>query len=142
VASYDPLGDDRIESPQEVPLVLDGDPSTAWHTARYTTADFGNLKDGVGLAIELAAPARPTELDLTSPSVGGSFELLGPLQGGMGPRAVLGGGEFTGGEVTVPLDAGDAAASYVLWITSLPPDAEGRFRAAVAEVSLRGTANR
>ncbi|MDX6644639.1 MAG: eukaryotic-like serine/threonine-protein kinase [Miltoncostaeaceae bacterium] len=141
VASYDPLGDDRIESPEEVPFVTDGNPATSWHTANYRTALFGNLKTGVGLELTLPTPARPSELDLVSPSRGGSFELLGPLQGGMGPRPVLGRGAFTGGPVHVRLERSDPGTSYVLWITSLPADPEGGFRAAVAEVSLRGAAN-
>jgi len=142
VVSYDPQGD-HTESAGEVQFATDGDPATAWHTERYTTALFGNLgKEGVGLEITLSAPAEPTELDLTSPSSGGSFEVLGPgpLTGGTGPRPVLGRGTFNGGSVSVPLERTDAGTDYILWITSLPPDPEGQFRAAVAEVSLRGTA--
>jgi eukaryotic-like serine/threonine-protein kinase len=143
VVSYDPEGDDRTETPQEVRFATDGDPGTAWHTARYTTSNFGNLgKRGVGLELSLPGPARPTEVEVVSPSTGGSFELLGPAQGGVGPRATLGRGTFDGGSVRVPLERSDPGADYVLWITSLPADPEGEFRAAIAEVSLRGAANR
>jgi hypothetical protein len=53
---------------------------------------------------------------------------------------VLGRGTFNGGTVHVPLERTDPGTDYILWITSLPADPEGQFRAAVAEVSLRGTA--
>jgi serine/threonine-protein kinase len=142
VVSYDPQGD-HTESAGEVQFATDGDPATAWHTERYTTALFGNLpKEGVGLEFTLSAPAQPSELELTSPSSGGSFEVLGPgpFTGGTGPRPVLGRGAFNGGTVRVKLERADPGTDYVLWITSLPPDPEGQFRAAVAEVSLRGTA--
>jgi eukaryotic-like serine/threonine-protein kinase len=139
--SYDPEGD-GTESAPEVAFAHDGDPGTAWHTERYATAGFGNLKKGVGLQLTLAAPARPSEVEVVSPSAGGTFELLGPLHGGMGPRDVLGRGAFDGGTVRVALDRpAEAGTDYVLWITSLPADGGG-FRAAVAEVSLQGAANR
>ena len=55
---------------------------------------------------------------------------------------MLGRGAFSGGSVRVSLARSDPGTDYVLWITSLPADPEGGFRAAVAEVSLRGAANR
>jgi hypothetical protein len=32
---------------------IDGDPGTSWDTERYNTRDFGRLKSGVGLILQL-----------------------------------------------------------------------------------------
>ncbi len=70
VRDYDPLGDDR-ERPDLLPLATDGDPSTAWYTENYQdTPELGNLKEGVGLALTLPAPAVATEMVIDSPTPG------------------------------------------------------------------------
>ena len=51
---FDPEGDGEPENDSDVPLAFDGDPSTAWSTLEYRgSPDFGNLKDGVGLLLDL-----------------------------------------------------------------------------------------
>jgi eukaryotic-like serine/threonine-protein kinase len=138
VTDADPEGEGR-EMPGEVPLAYDGNTATAWRTERYATADFGGLKQGVGLSLRLRAPAVARQLVLTSPSVGGAFEMRA---GDAGPSdRVVGRGSFDGGTLRVPLDAGDASDSYMLWITELPPNTGGEgFRAYIAEVELEGQA--
>ena len=56
---FDPFGDGEPENDDEVPLAYDGDPSTAWTTLDYRgSADFGNLKHGVGVLSTSAASSR------------------------------------------------------------------------------------
>ena len=44
---------------RKVPLAYDGDPSTAWSTLEYRgSPNFGNLKDGVGLLLDLGDRSR------------------------------------------------------------------------------------
>ncbi|WP_419842408.1 hypothetical protein [Candidatus Poriferisodalis sp.] len=77
ITDFDPAGDDRIEHPERLRFINDGDADTGWSSARYNTRDFGGLKDGVGLIVVLAGDEpRPVErLTIDSPSVGWSFEL-------------------------------------------------------------------
>lgn len=137
VTATDPQGEGR-EMPAEVPLSYDGNDSSSWHTERYVSADFGNIKSGVGLTLTLASPAVAREMDLTSPSTGGAFEVrVGALTDT--PR-VVGRGSFREGRHAVPLRAGPAATDYTLWITDLPPAVTGGgYQAGVAEVSVKGT---
>src|SRR5436190_7267610 len=46
--AYDPHGDGQ-EHDEEVANATDGNVSTFWATERYDSADFGGLKDGVGI---------------------------------------------------------------------------------------------
>ena len=81
VRDYDPPPGDGSENHDLVPNAYDANPDSAWYTERYQSADFGGIKKGVGLTIRLLRPARATELDLTSPTPGARFSVLGPGQG-------------------------------------------------------------
>ncbi len=138
VTASDPEGEGR-EMPAEVPLSYDGNDATSWHTERYATPAFGNIKSGVGLTLALASPAVARQMDLTSPSTGGAFEVRAGALTGV-PR-VVGRGTFRAGRQAVSLSAGPAATDYTLWITDLPPAISGGgYQAGVGEVSLTGTA--
>lgn len=141
VQTYDPQGDGS-EQPQLVPNATDDNDRTAWTTEYYqATPDFGGYpKDGVGLVLTVPEGDRPTELDITSSTPGATFEVRnGPTQSG----TPLAQGTFTGGTQRVQL-AGGANSTILLWITRLSdnPAPDGRYYAAVEEVSVRGVPNR
>jgi serine/threonine-protein kinase len=140
VRDYDPQGADQSERPDLVTAAYDRDPETAWYTENYeVTPEFGGLKDGVGLVMRLTGPAVATEMIVSSPTPGARFQVLGPDRGG--EREVLAEDEFTGGRQVVPLARTQPAEAYVLWITMLVPDGQGRYWAGVGEVQLRGVPN-
>ncbi len=66
--SFDPR--DGAEHEEDARFAVDGNPSTAWRTSTYATAAFGGLKDGVGLRLDLAAPATLRTLHVVSTSSG------------------------------------------------------------------------
>jgi hypothetical protein len=137
VTDADPGGEGR-EMPGEVPLAYDGNEATSWRTERYATPDFGGLKDGVGLALNLDSPAVARRLVVTTKGTGGAFEVIA---GEPGPEArVVGRGTFQDGAQQVALDDGPASGTYTFWITDLPPNAQGSgYRAYVSEIGLEGT---
>ena len=130
-------GGDGAENPDSAYLAVDGDPETAWYTERYQDDPrFGGLKDGVGLALRLEAPAVPTDITVESPTPGAEFEVQA---GGLGgPRTVLADGAFEDAPVTVELDDAGPQQTLILWITSLADTDDGRYHAGVAEVRLQG----
>ena len=72
---FDPEGDGK-ENPDEAPLAHDGDASTAWETGLYARrADFGGLKQGVGLLIDLGQARRVTGVTILMSKPGANLEL-------------------------------------------------------------------
>ena len=137
VRDYDPQGNDKVENPGERGFAVDNDPTTAWYTENYRdSSKFGGLKTGVGLIVRLTAPAVATEMIVTSPTPGATFEVQGPLTAGS--REVLAHGTLSGPDQVIPLTSSAASAVYVLWITSLVPDGRGGYWAGVGQVQLRG----
>jgi hypothetical protein len=136
VTDFDPPPGDGRESPGAVPNAFDGDPSTAWETERYATPEFGGLKDGVGLLVDLGAPTSIAAVELGL-RPGTQVELRAADEAGATIEAfplVAAGG----GEQVVRLDAGRTARYWLVALTGLPADG-GRFRGGIAElVFLRG----
>jgi hypothetical protein len=66
VRSFDPEGDDGAENEAQVPLVIDGNPDTAWQTVCYGDKYLGG-KRGVGVIADLGADRTGTlTIDLGS----------------------------------------------------------------------------
>lgn len=132
----DPLGNDGREHPEDVPLAHDGDPGTAWRTSRYNSADLGGLKDGVGIAFELAGDRSVGEVRIDVATPGISYQVYaleeapsGDPSGWGEPVATVDG---AGGSESI--DAGGSQARHwVIWITRL---ADGGGRAEIAEVTF------
>lgn len=118
VTSYDPVGGSGFQD--------EGD--GAWSTQTYTTADFGRLKPGVGLLVDLGEAREVGTVTFESASAGVSVALLAgdaPPSGaaeGMTPVA-----ETTTVEGTNELSAADAGAHryWMLWVTSLAQRGDG-----------------
>jgi serine/threonine-protein kinase len=132
--SFDP-GGDQEEHDENLSYAIDGDPSTAWATEGYTTADLGGIKEGVGLVLELENEAEvggvsiQTELPAWEFSVfpgdsPGTFDMSVPL----GTFQV----EDSG---TYELDPTETRFMLV-WLTSLVADDRGDYRAVVNEIDV------
>lgn len=144
ITDFDPAGDDRVEHPERLVFINDGDPTTGWSTARYSTRDFGGLKDGVGLIVVLAPgdPARVDRLAIDSPTVGWSFELYVSAERNRtlidwgSPVAVA--SDITG-STTLDVPAVSAAALLV-WITDLGDELpNGGHRVTVSRIEVSTT---
>ena len=74
VHSFDPEGD-QTENEPRVAAAIDGDRDSAWPTEQYRREEFGGLKSGVGLVIELEALSELTELEFRTSSTGWSVKV-------------------------------------------------------------------
>ena len=121
VADFDPFGDDASEHPEDVPLVLDGNPSTAWTTQSYNDP-FGVLKPGVGLVFDLGDDLEVAEIYIASPTPGYSVELRAANEPGGSPEDYeqVSSEDDVGAEATFTLDEPVTARYWLLWITALP----------------------
>ena len=133
VTALDPQGDDT-ENDDQAKDVIKGEKGS-WRTDRYNSAEFGNLKDGVGLLFEFEKTAPVSEVTVVSSTSGGAFEILS----GADPESAkkVGEGEFDDakGGVTVTLDEGVDTDNLILWVTELPRD-DGGYRAVISTVDI------
>lgn len=144
VTDLDPPPDGNgEENPDLAELAVDGDPSTAWRTMEYyRNPQFGNLKAGVGLVVDLGEPQEVSSVQVTVVGNPTSFEVLAAPEGSDPPAGVgnldrVAAAEGVGGQNDLELDEPVTTRYLVVWLTSLPPDGGG-FRGRIAEIVVRG----
>jgi len=119
--AFDPFGGDG-ENGDEARLAIDGDESTFWATENYNSRDFGGLKDGVGIYVDLGESHDLDELRITTPDTGWAASVYvsdsphTALADWGGPVGTVDAAEAG----TTTIDAADGQGSYVLfWLTDL-----------------------
>jgi hypothetical protein len=142
VEDFDPEGSDRSEHPEETGLAIDGERTTGWATDHYNSAEFGGLKDGVGLWLDLGKKTRVARIKVESSIEGWTFEVKAgsaPVSGAEPLPSTHGSTMFTmGSKGTVTVDLEPVRTpGLLIWITGLGADG-GRFAASIAEVTVEG----
>lgn len=139
VRDFDPQGDGS-ENPTQAQLAVDGDPVTAWSTALYKKRpDFGGLKDGVGLLIDLERPTAVSQVVLAflRPGVDYEIRVADARSEQVDGYRVVGKATKAGSVSTLNLDGGPVTARFwLVWLTKLPKDGSG-YRTSIGEVQLR-----
>ena len=135
-AGYDPPPGDGSEHNSEVQRVYDGDPDTAWTTEGYESPEFGGVKDGVGLTVDLGQPQSINSVTLQLPTSADATVYVGDSPTNSGTE--IGKTEGQDGEVTLEASDPEEAQYVTVWFTSLEQDDnDGRYRAALGEITVR-----
>jgi len=119
--SFDPTDKTGFENEAAAMNAVDADSLTSWSTEAYTSRNFGNLKSGVGLVIDLAAEDIIGSIAIDSPSSGWSVEAYVATGA---PTTLLGWGPAVAsatdihGSLTLDLHRARGNA-VLLWITQL-----------------------
>ncbi len=136
VTAYDPKGDGH-EHDELVGKTFDGNPDTGWYTESYSDQDFGGLKDGVGLVVDLGPNEKPQQIVLDVPEKS-SIDVY------VGQDASLDGAEKIGenaeaqGQVTFDVPEKVTGQYIILWYTKVYPDSKGDIRGWLNEVTVLG----
>lgn len=136
-AAFGPEGTSDGDNPGLAPRVVDG--GGAWYSAWYTTPEFGELKAGTGILLDMGHPVTVKSVGLVLGSaVGADVEVrVGdtPILSDMSPAASV---SDVGGTVHVPLPS-PANGQYVLiWFTRLPPNSQGTYQVSVYNATVDG----
>ncbi len=145
---FDPRADggSAQENPKEVALAIDGDRSTAWRTERYRKrADFGGLKPGVGLVLDLGRVREVSEVRITLLGEATTLEARVPAEAALGEASMesevqwrrVAGGDARTGTFTLAFNV-EQTRFLLVYLTELPPVEEGYFRGVVAEIEVFG----
>lgn len=136
---FDPLGD-QTEKPSEIRKAYDNSTATYWQTDYYLSADFGNLKSGVGIILDLGKVQQVGKVTVTF--VGDTSVELRSANADAGSKPT----SFdaytkvaSGSGTTVELKPGKSFKSQYLlvWLTKLPLQADdGKWRGRVADIKV------
>ena len=132
---FDPQGD-QSENNGMAARVYDGNLATAWTSELYTTAQFGNLKKGVGVLLNLGQPTsvRHVAIDLGIGPV--DVTVYAATGATLTGATLIGTASGASGRIQLNAKGTMPRAQYVVvWFTKLAPDG-GQFGAAISEIAL------
>ncbi|WP_329219060.1 protein kinase family protein [Streptomyces sp. NBC_01485] len=135
---FDPDGDGS-EKPADVGKAYDNSTATYWQTDFYKGADFGNLKPGLGMILDLGKVQQVGKVTVTF--VGKtSVELrTASSEAGSEPTSLAAFtkvAEGSGTSVTLQPTKSVKTRYLLVWLTQLPPTDEGTYRGRVADIKV------
>ncbi len=128
VHAFDPAPGDGKEDNDGLANLIDGDPTTVWHTETYDAAPLFGVKDGVGFTLRLNREAPLNKITIDTSSSGWDAEIF--VSKGTPGNSLAAWGKpiakrtnIPTGTVMLPLH-GTRGSSVLVWITRL--SASGR----------------
>jgi hypothetical protein len=138
ITSFDPQGD-GAEDPGGVGLAVDDDPSTEWMTDNYRDSpDFGGLKSGAGLLLDLGRAKHVHTADLLFSAPGATVQ----LRAGNKPPERADDLPVVATRVDSPaathlaLTESVKARYWLVWVTVLPKVGND-YRLGISEIALQ-----
>jgi serine/threonine protein kinase len=148
---FDPLtsvsADPTNEETQQAKFAIDGKMSTDWSSQWYASPQFGQLKAGSGLMIDMGRQVRFTAVTVTFNAEQGAQVKL--LVGNFSARSKqnldsmtpVASADNPTGAYTFHITSKTTGRYLVIWFTRLPPmpGSTGKYEAQVFNVTIRGT---
>jgi len=138
VAAFGPAGLVNGDDPQGAALAVAGDPARPWISQWYATAEFGALKTGTGLLLDMGRPVSVASVRLSLVSRSGAdIELRAgskPVLSWLPPVASA---ANAGGTVRFQPSASAHVRYLLIWFTKLPPDNAGTYQASVYQITVQ-----
>ena len=136
--AFGPDGTADGDNPQNAGRVLT-DPADGWVTQWYATANFGALKQGTGLLLDMGHTVTIATVRLTLGSYPGTnLELRLGTSPELGALPVVASANNAGTVLSLSLKAPVRARYVLLWFTKLPPNGAGTYQEFVHGVTVQG----
>ena len=138
--AFGPQGLSDGDNPQVAQSVVGGGAQGPWSSQWYATAQFGNLKQGTGLLIDMGHSVTVTSVRINLASYGGANLQLrvGDPAGGPSGMQVAARANDVGGTVRLRLPSPESVRYLLVWFTLLPPNGAGQYQATVYHVVVNG----
>ncbi|MGW0418538.1 protein kinase family protein [Streptomyces sp. NPDC003015] len=135
---FDPFGDGS-EKPNDIKKAYDKDTSSYWETKFYEGADFGNLKPGLGIILDLGKVRDIGKVTVTF--MGDTSVELRAASSDASSRpttfdAYTKVAEGSGTGVPLKPDKTLKSRYLLVWLTKLPLTEEGTYRGRVADIKV------
>ena len=140
VVVFDPYSHGQGENQQPIPLTADGGMAAVWSSQWYASADFGGLKPGMGLLVDMGQTMTISSVQVVLGKMpGADFQVrVGDTPTSLRDLRTAARVTDAGGPVVVRLTKPVRGRYVLIWFTKLPLDATGTFQVIVDGVSLRG----
>lgn len=138
IAAFGPQGMSDGDDPGFAYRALD-DGAQPWYSSWYLSPEFGHLRTGTGLLLDMGKTVTVSSVRLTLGGQSGAA-----VQVRVGDTAVLG-DMFTvstatdiGGTVRLPTEVRASGRYVLIWFTELPPIGHGEYQVSVYDAAVDG----
>ena len=139
MTAFGPAGPADGDNPQLAALAVSGNPATPWSSQWYATPQFGNLKTGTGLLLDMGHPVTVSSVRLSLVSRSGAdLELRAGAKPVPAWLTQVATASNAGGTVQFRPSAPVHARYLLIWFTKLPPDSAGTYQASVYKITVEG----
>ena len=139
VAAFGPAGTSDGDNPQNVAFAVAGNAARPWYSQWYATPQFGALKNGTGLLLDMGRTVTVSSVRLSLVSRSGAGIAL---RAGSKPVPAwlpqVAAAANAGGTVQLRPGAPVHVRYVLIWFTKLPPDNAGHYQAAVYRITVQG----
>ena len=142
IALAEAFGPDGLadgDNPQSAAFAITPHSSLPWRSQWYVTADFGLLKHGTGLLLDMGRRVTISSVRIhLDPYRGANLQLrVGDTATIVGLKAAARAFDV-GGTVSLQLREPARARYLLIWFTLLPPNGAGQFQASIYRVVVNG----
>jgi hypothetical protein len=118
-----------------------GDGAMPWSSSWYLSPEFGNLKAGTGLLLDMGKSVQVSSVQLIlGGQIGADVQVRVGNTAALSALSTVATATDVGGTVRLPT-ASRASGKYVLvWFTALPPIGDGQYQISVYDTTVDGTA--
>jgi helix-turn-helix protein len=142
VAVAEAFGPDGVgdgDNPQVALYPITPGASSPWQTDWYTTPDFGRLKQGTGLLLDMGQRATITSVRIALGSAAGAdLQLRVGDTPALADLPVVASASDADGTVSLSLAHAVRAQYVLIWFTLLPPNGAGQYQVSVYQVRVSG----
>jgi cytoskeletal protein RodZ len=138
--AFGPSGVGDGDNPQGALSPITPGASSPWRTDWYTTPDFGRLKQGTGLLLDMGGPVTITSVRITLGSTDGTdLQLRVGDTPALTDLPVVASASDVGGTIDFRLAHAVSARYVLIWFALLPPNGVvGQYQASVYQVGVSG----
>jgi hypothetical protein len=138
--AFGPSGVGDGDNPQGALSAITPGASSPWRTDWYTSANFGRLKQGTGLLLDMGGSATITSVRITLGSaIGADLQLRVGDTPALADLPVVASASDVGGTIDLQLAHAVNAQYVLIWFTLLPPNGVvGQYQASVYQVLVSG----
>jgi cytoskeletal protein RodZ len=138
VAAFGPAGTADGDNPQLAELAVGGNPAQPWYSQWYTTPQFGALKTGTGLLLDMGHPVTVSSVRLSLVNGGADVQLRAGAKPVASWLPQVASAANAGGTVPFQLSAPAHVRYLLIWFTKLPPDNAGTYQASIYAIKVQG----
>ncbi|MGW2015781.1 protein kinase family protein [Streptomyces sp. NPDC001927] len=137
-SDFDPQGD-GAETPSEIGNAFDGSPTTSWQTSiYYGYSNFGRLKEGVGLVLDLGKVQEISKVEVTFEGKTSVELRTAPENASSQPTSAAAFTTVTSGsgeQVALKADKPVKTRYVLVWLTDLPGSGQG-YRGKISDIKI------